>query len=76
LTIRRAPEHIELAQCREFNANNDSVEDLDMFSNLEHVENIADSYYQPPPPLPWTEIYPSGGAPLIDYIADPRERDA
>ena len=33
----------EPAQCREFNTNKDSVEDLDVFPYLQHVENITDS---------------------------------
>jgi hypothetical protein len=49
---------------------------LDAFPYLEHVENIADSVTQPQPPLPRTDIYPGAGTPLIDYIAEPLERDA
>jgi hypothetical protein len=70
------PRHVEPAHCHEFNANHDSVKDLDAIPFLKHVENIADSESQPPPPpLPWMDTYPGAGALLINYITEPWERD-
>jgi hypothetical protein len=75
LTIRSALRRIEPTQHRKSKASKASVGNLDAFPYLELIENIADKESQPPPPLPRTEIYPGASAPLIDYIAEPRERD-
>jgi hypothetical protein len=75
-TSCRAPENLEPAHRRQFNTHKDSVEELDLFPDLEHVENIADLASQPLQPLPWMELYPGSGALLIVYIPQPWERDA
>jgi hypothetical protein len=67
---------VEPAQGGQFNANADSVEDLDVFPYHKNNENIADLESQPAQPLPQTEIYPGAGALLIDHNAETWERDA
>jgi len=76
-SIQSMPQRIEHSHCGEFNTNNDSVEDLDVFHYLERVENITDSQSQPPPPpLPQTEAYTATRAPLSKSTAELWERDA
>jgi len=75
LIVCSAPQRFEPSQCCEFTTMWHSLEDLGALSYLEHLENIADSESQPsPPPLPWTESYPTAGALLSDYIAEPLDR--
>jgi len=76
LTIRSGPQQVESAQCQQFNAFKDSIEDLDAFRNLKHLEIVADSESQPPPPTPpRTATYPDASVPPLDSIAERRERD-
>jgi len=71
------PRRIEPTQLYELNPNKDSFEDLETFPYLEHVEIIADSTFQPPPPfLPQMETYLRASALVSDYIAKPWERNA
>jgi len=52
LQVRSVPWPVEPAQSCEFNGNKNSVEDMDAFPYLEHVENIPVLEFQPPPPPP------------------------
>ena len=77
LAIRRAPQCKEAAQHYVFHTNIDSVEGLDAFPYIKHVENVADSESQPPtPPVALPDKHPSASAPLEDNIAEPWEPDA
>jgi hypothetical protein len=76
LDVRSAPQRIPPARRDDFNANKDSVEDLDALPDLKHAEAITDwESHPPPPPLLRTEIYPGTGAPLSNYIVEPKECD-
>jgi hypothetical protein len=76
LSVRSMPRHVQPTQHYEINSHTDSVEDLDTFPYLEHLENIADSDSQPPQPFrPRMDTYSDAGAPLSDYIAEPGEHD-
>jgi len=77
LPVRCATQRIDLAVRREFNTNEDSVEYLNTFPNLEHLQNTAHSESQlPPHPLLQMESNPGAGAPPRAYITELRERDA
>jgi hypothetical protein len=59
-------------QCREFNPNKDSVDDLDALRYLKHLENIVELESKPlPSALLWTETYAGTNAGLSEYIAEP-----
>jgi hypothetical protein len=74
LPVHSAHQGVEPAQRREFNANKNSVDNLDAFPYLELHEHIPYSKYQLPPPS-WsrTETCPGAGALLSAYIAGPLE---
>jgi len=77
LSICSAPSPVQPTHRREFTTNKDWVEDFDVFPSLEHIEIIADSHSQPPPPaLPWEEISAGASALLSNYIAELWECDA
>jgi len=72
LAILSMPRGDEPTERCEFNANKDSVEDLDVFLYLEVVKNIGDLASRPlPPSVLCTEANPSGSATLWEYISEP-----
>jgi len=72
LTSHRPPQHVESAQCCEFNTTKDTVENLYAFLYLKHIENILGSKSAlPPPPLPRMETNTGPGAPLSNHMAEP-----
>jgi len=76
-TIASAHRSVKPAQHREFDPNQDSVDNLDVFPYRKHFKHIADLKSQPPPPLlPQTETYLAAGAALSNYIAEPWQHNA
>jgi len=75
MTIPSAPWCVGLSQHPELNPKTASVEDSDSIPYLEDIENIADSDSPPPSRQKQTLIYSGAAALLIDYIAEPWERD-
>jgi hypothetical protein len=77
LAVRSVPQCVDATQGGDLNTNKDSVEDLDVYPYLEHIETIADTESQPySPPQLHTDTYPGAGAPLCKSIAYPWEPDA
>jgi len=77
LTVCNTARRVEPAWLREFNANKDSVGDVDTFPYLGEVEIIAESEsLTAPHPAQQTETYPGAGAPLSNHIDKPCEHDA
>jgi hypothetical protein len=76
LTIRSPPRRVEPALHSHFNPQTVSVEDLNWFPYVKHVEHIADSESEQPQTLPQTDICLGASAPLIDYMGQPWECDA
>jgi len=77
LTSFSMPQHAEPAQHLDINSTNNLVRDLDVYPYLKRVESIADWQSQPlSAHPPQAESYPSIGAPLSEYCAEPWECDA
>ncbi|KAF8542578.1 hypothetical protein BDD12DRAFT_802789 [Trichophaea hybrida] len=76
LTFQSLPQRGDTAQHREFNINNDSVEHLDPFPHLKHIEiNTESESQQPWHLLLGTESCSGAGLLQSDNIDEPPDRD-